>query len=116
MNKVINTRSNKTLSAQSSKSQATGRWTPEEHKRFVEALKLYGKNWKKVEEHVKTRDGTQVRSHAQKYFAKLEKETKGKKTTDRFESASRASSGASNSTHHTQKGKFYLSCRILITY
>jgi hypothetical protein len=25
-----------------------GRWTKEEHYRFLEALKLYGKEWKKV--------------------------------------------------------------------
>lgn len=38
----------------------------------MEALKLYGKNWKKVQEYVGTRTTTQARSHAQKYFAKLE--------------------------------------------
>ena len=35
-----------------------GRWTKEEHYRFLEALKLYGKEWKKVQEHVKTRTST----------------------------------------------------------
>lgn len=34
-----------------------GRWTREEHNRFVDALTLYGKNWKKVEEHVGSRSG-----------------------------------------------------------
>ncbi len=48
-----------------------GRWTKEEHELFVEALKLYGKDWKKVQEHVGTRTTTQARSHAQKYFAKM---------------------------------------------
>ena len=28
--------------------RATGRWTREEHYRFLEALKLYGKEWKRV--------------------------------------------------------------------
>ena len=28
--------------------KATGRWTRDEHYRFLEALKLYGKEWKKV--------------------------------------------------------------------
>lgn len=33
----------------------------------------YGKDWKKVEQYVKTRSGSQVRSHAQKFFTKLQK-------------------------------------------
>ena len=52
---------------------AAGRWTCEEHQKFLEALKLYGKNWKLVQKYVGTRSATQARSHAQKYFAKLEK-------------------------------------------
>jgi len=50
-----------------------GRWTKDEHFRFLEALKYFGKEWKKVQEHVKTRTSTQARSHAQKFFYKLEK-------------------------------------------
>jgi|FrelakmetLWP11LW_1041352.scaffolds.fasta_scaffold04614_4 hypothetical protein len=30
-------------------SKSTGRWTKEEHFRFLEALKIYGKEWKKVQ-------------------------------------------------------------------
>jgi len=41
-----------------------GRWTKDEHFRFLEALKYYGKEWKKVQEHVGTRTSTQARSHA----------------------------------------------------
>ncbi|CAD8107696.1 unnamed protein product [Paramecium sonneborni] len=51
-----------------------GRWTKDEHQRFVEALSIHGKNWKKVEEYVNTRSGAQIRSHAQKFFNRLEKE------------------------------------------
>ena len=54
-------------------SKATGRWTRDEHFRFLEALKMYGKEWKKVQQHVCTRSSTQARSHAQKFFVKLEK-------------------------------------------
>ena len=31
-----------------SDSKKTGRWTIEEHFRFIEALQKYGKEWKKV--------------------------------------------------------------------
>ncbi|KAL4467839.1 hypothetical protein ABPG74_013174 [Tetrahymena malaccensis] len=51
-----------------------GRWTKEEHQKFLEGLNIYGKNWKKVEEHIGTRTGAQIRSHAQKFFNRLEKE------------------------------------------
>ena len=37
----------------------------------MEGLKLYGKDWKKVQEHVGTRSSTQARSHAQKVLPKL---------------------------------------------
>lgn len=47
-----------------------GRWTKEECQRFEEGLKKFGRNWKKVEAFVGTRSGTQIRSHAQKYFLK----------------------------------------------
>ena len=36
----------------------TGRWTREEHFRFLEALKLFGKEWKRVQMHVQTRSST----------------------------------------------------------
>jgi SHAQKYF class myb-like DNA-binding protein len=42
--------------------------------KFVEALKKFGKQWKKVEDYIQTRSGAQIRSHAQKYFLKIQKE------------------------------------------
>ena len=50
-----------------------GRWEPKEHIRFLRGCLKYGNNWKKVETYVKSRTSTQIRSHAQKYFKKLEK-------------------------------------------
>jgi hypothetical protein len=35
-----------------------GRWTRDEHFRFIEGLKLYGKEWRKVQFHVQTRTST----------------------------------------------------------
>jgi len=58
--------------SKSGSESVTGRWTKEEHKRFLDAMNLYGKNWKKVQEYVGTRSTTQVRSHAQKHLAKVE--------------------------------------------
>ena len=55
---------------------ATGKWSEEEHDRFKHAIETYGKDWKKVTEAVGTRNVTQVRSHAQKYFDKVQKQAK----------------------------------------
>ncbi|KAJ8898762.1 hypothetical protein K2173_005072 [Erythroxylum novogranatense] len=54
------------------------RWTEEEHNRFLEALKLYGRAWQRIEEHIGTKTAVQIRSHAQKFFSKLEKEAMAK--------------------------------------
>ena len=51
----------------------TGRWTREEHEAFLSGLQQYGKEWKKVAAKVKTRTVVQTRTHAQKYFQKLQK-------------------------------------------
>lgn len=51
-----------------------GRWTREEHNKFVDGLRKYGKNWKLIEDYVNTRSGSQIRSHAQKFFSRLEKQ------------------------------------------
>lgn len=53
--------------------ELTGRWTRHEHNLFLEALKKYGKEWKKVASMVKTRTVVQTRTHAQKYFQKVSK-------------------------------------------
>lgn len=45
----------------------------EEHLRFLKALKIYGKEWRKVQQLVGSRTSTQARSHAQKFFVKLER-------------------------------------------
>lgn len=49
----------------------SGRWNEEEHKKFIEAILLYGNEWKRVQQYIKTRSSTQARSHAQKFFIRL---------------------------------------------
>eukprot|EP00324_Dicrateria_rotunda_P000620 CAMPEP_0206168660 /NCGR_PEP_ID=MMETSP1474-20131121/32947_1 /ASSEMBLY_ACC=CAM_ASM_001110 /TAXON_ID=97495 /ORGANISM="Imantonia sp., Strain RCC918" /LENGTH=163 /DNA_ID=CAMNT_0053574181 /DNA_START=11 /DNA_END=499 /DNA_ORIENTATION=+ len=52
-------------------------WTDEEHGLFLEALSLYGpKDVKSIAAHVGTRNSTQVRTHSQKYFLRLDRERK----------------------------------------
>ena len=44
-----------------------GRWTSDEHDRFLEALRIYRKDWAMIQKHVLTRDVKNIRAHAQKY-------------------------------------------------
>jgi SHAQKYF class myb-like DNA-binding protein len=46
----------------------TGMWTPDEHQRFIEAIKMFGKDWVAIEQHVQTRSAKQVKSHSQKFL------------------------------------------------
>ena len=51
-----------------------GRWTAAEHQRFLDSLRIFGKDWYRVEEYIGTRSSAQIRSHAQKFISKLEKD------------------------------------------
>jgi SHAQKYF class myb-like DNA-binding protein len=58
-------------SATTKPNYSRGRWTTEEHERFLHGLALYGKNWRPIASYVQTRTIVQVRTHAQKYFVML---------------------------------------------
>lgn len=61
--------------------QKHGRWEPEECQSFIKCTifcsivyDVYGDNWKEISREIGTRTAEQVRSHAQKYFIKVERE------------------------------------------
>ena len=54
-----------------SENSNNGRWGKEEQKRFAEAVLNFGNDWKKIQNHVYSRNITQIRSHAQKFLIKL---------------------------------------------
>lgn len=77
-----------------------GRWTKEEHEKFVKGIVLFGRNWKKVEEFIGTRSGAQIRSHAQKYFSKAAKEAKEAEKKKVLGGSSSSSTSSSCNHHH----------------
>lgn len=60
----------------------SGRWTAAEHNAFLRGLKIFGREWKKVVTYIPNRTSAQIRSHAQKYFAKQSKEMQRFNTSD----------------------------------
>lgn len=58
------------------KAKTAEKWRPDEHQRFMEAVRKHGKNWKKVEEHVATRDRRLCASHSQQFRAKCKADPK----------------------------------------
>jgi hypothetical protein len=66
-------------------------WTEDEKKRFLEALELYEsdresghkrrQNWSKIQAHVGTRSAIQIRSRAQKHFARSQGSSTNSLTT-----------------------------------
>ena len=58
----------------SSNSSLLGRWTNEEHRLFLEGIRLFKRDWRSIEKHIGTRTCSQIRSHAQKYYMRLERQ------------------------------------------
>ncbi|KAK8687423.1 hypothetical protein V6N13_086238 [Hibiscus sabdariffa] len=48
-------------------------WTEPEHDKFLEAIQLFDRDWKKIEAYIGSKTVIQIRSHAQKYFLKVQK-------------------------------------------
>uniref|UniRef100_A0A0E0K3Q3 Uncharacterized protein n=1 Tax=Oryza punctata TaxID=4537 RepID=A0A0E0K3Q3_ORYPU len=70
------------------------KWTDEEHRRFLEALQLHGRAWRRIQEHIGTKTAVQIRSHAQKFFSKVVRESSGSNTGSGGASAAAAAAAA----------------------
>jgi SHAQKYF class myb-like DNA-binding protein len=61
----------KKVAASKSSMCKDGKWSEEEHQRFLEAIEMFGNMWRKVESFIGSRSTAQIRSHAQKHFRRL---------------------------------------------
>ncbi|CAM0912490.1 unnamed protein product [Alopecurus aequalis] len=52
-------------------------WTDPEHDKFLEALDMFDRDWRKIEAFVGSKTVIQIRSHAQKHFLKVQKNGTG---------------------------------------
>eukprot|EP00178_Gracilaria_changii_P001584 TRINITY_DN1218_c0_g2_i1.p1 TRINITY_DN1218_c0_g2~~TRINITY_DN1218_c0_g2_i1.p1 ORF type:complete len:337 (+),score=76.80 TRINITY_DN1218_c0_g2_i1:184-1194(+) len=79
-------------------------WTAKEHQQFLYAVKLFGaKNYVAISQFVGTRTPKQVRTHAQKYQMKLEREAK--KRRNQALAAAAAAAAAASSPSASQKNE-----------
>ena len=67
------TKKRRTQNKKKPENTMTGRWTKDEHEKFLDGIRIYGKEWKKIASMIDTRTVVQIRTHAQKYFQKLAK-------------------------------------------
>ncbi|CAH0482518.1 unnamed protein product [Peronospora belbahrii] len=90
----------------------TGRWTEAEHKLFLQGLETFPyRAWKKIATLIKTRTVVQIRTHAQKYYQKLEKEEarlKEREAQDRAAIAAGALPPSTPTSPSSQKKKMHL--------
>ncbi|GMF14005.1 unnamed protein product [Phytophthora lilii] len=90
----------------------TGRWTEAEHKLFLQGLETFPyRAWKKIATLIKTRTVVQIRTHAQKYYQKLEKEEarlKEREAQDRAAIAAGAVPPSTPTSPSAQKKKMHL--------
>lgn len=87
----------------------TGRWTEAEHKLFLQGLETFPyRAWKKIATLIKTRTVVQIRTHAQKYYQKLEKEEARMKEREAQDRAALAAGVPPPSTPTSPKKKMHL--------
>ncbi|RLN49345.1 hypothetical protein BBJ28_00005420 [Nothophytophthora sp. Chile5] len=90
----------------------TGRWTDAEHQLFLQGLETFPyRAWKKIATLIKTRTVVQIRTHAQKYYQKLEKEEARLKEREQQQEARRDDAdiaSPSSSASSPQKKKHLL--------
>jgi SHAQKYF class myb-like DNA-binding protein len=65
----------------SGEDKSTGFWTREENQLFLEIIKEYGKDWKKIALLIPTRSVNQIRSHTQKLINNICSKAKMNSTT-----------------------------------
>ena len=80
--KSYNLKENENSDCNQNNEYHSGRWTNEEHQKFIEGILNYGNEWKRVQSIIKTRSSTQARSHAQKFFLRMKKEINPKILSD----------------------------------
>ena len=51
-----------------------GRWSSEEHEKFLHCMQKFGRDWPRIMEAVGTRNIESIRSHGQKVFIRLERQ------------------------------------------
>ncbi|CAM6023773.1 unnamed protein product [Sphagnum compactum] len=68
---VLKAQEHRETTSPDSKVSESRYWTNEERQRFKKALKTFGTDFSAIAKFVGTRSSTQVRTHAQKYYAKL---------------------------------------------
>lgn len=71
---VVSKKPRRKRTPQAKAGQTSGRWTQQEHQAFLEGLRECGREWKKVAMRIPTRTSAQIRSHAQKYFSKIQRD------------------------------------------
>ena len=70
-NFYLQKKKNRKLKTINNTNSSNGRWSKEEHNKFIEAIIKFGNDWKKIQKYIPSRTSTQARSHAQKFLMKF---------------------------------------------